>query len=241
MVVYDEFQPIAWQTPHKKMLDKWQLGDISRDDLLDWAMWLDTLSKKSSSKQTELIGLICDETDDFLLIKQASILFNHLCEQYQLTKPNYTFADNRYGIDITENFYQQLLPMIDDNQLKYIAKIDYGNEFDEHYIALKKLIVEQNGKILYDKQQSWVPHEVLSLSHRYCDKSYEIAYVFANVILARNMLMHNNIFDDFSDFDIVPDLPQPLYDIIHYHIHYAKRLEWAKSYSSFYGHYHKMF
>lgn len=106
MFVYDEFQPIAWQNPHKKMLDKWQLGDISRDDVLDWAMWLDTLSKKSSPKQTELIALICDENDNFLLIKQINILLNHLCEYYQLNQPNYTFVDNRYGIDITEKFYQ---------------------------------------------------------------------------------------------------------------------------------------
>lgn len=237
----NDFQPICWENPHEKMLDKWQLGDISRDDLLDWVMWLDTLSEQSSPEKTELIALICDENDDFLLIKQINSLLNNLCEYYQLNQPNYTFADNRYGIDITENFYQQLLPMLDDNQLKYIAKIDYGKDFDEHYVALKNLIVEQNGKILYDKNQSWIPYEVLSLSHFYCDKNYETAYVFANVILARNILMHNNIFDDFSEFEIVPDLPQPLHDIIHYHIHYAKRLEGAKSYSSFYGHYHQMF
>lgn len=221
------FTPATWQNPHNKLLDKWQLGDITREDLLEWAMWLDTFNENLPIEQSELIALIFDETDDFLFIKQAKNLLLSLCQQLNFALPSYDFADSRYGIAMTDNFYQRLLSFVDDKQLFYIANLDHGYDADNHYYALKKVIFEQNGKFDYQKQKTWFPHEVVSLGHWHCNKNFEIAYVLCNCLLARNILMDNNIFDDFSDFEIDDNLNFPLTDIIYHHIDYAKRLQFA--------------
>lgn len=234
------FQPHTWQTIHTKMLDKWQLGDITQDDLLEWALWLDSVAQDipmtALRERDELIALIFDEEDEFLLIKKAKILLLAICEQLNLDKPRYDFADDNYGLTITEPYYQQLLPMITDEDLVYISKLDYGIDSDEHYKALKKTIYEQNGKINYEKQHTWFPHEVLSLGHWYCEDNFEIAYALCNCLLARNMLMNNNLFgnDDFEDFSIAKNLIEPLAPIVYYHINYASRLNFSIYHSSLY-------
>lgn len=227
------FELVTWQNPHDKFLDKWQLGDINRDDILDWAMWLDTLSIKNDKPQL-LTALLFDEDDDMLLIRQIKNLVHEMCENFNLPKPQYDFADSRYGIEITNPYFQKLLSMLNEEQLLFIAKLDYEHDVEKHLNALIQVVYEQAGIIDFDQQKFWHPHEVLSLGHYAPKQNFEIAYVLCNCILARTALAEYSLFDDFREFVFDDDLSPQLNEIINYHGWYAKRLQTAQHESSLY-------
>lgn len=55
----------------------------------------------------------------------------------------------------------EFIQSITDEEMNFIAHLDYGCSKDEHFQALKKVIFEQKG--ICNKDQSWYPAEVYEL------------------------------------------------------------------------------
>ncbi len=179
--------PQLWQHPHSQFIDKWQVGDVTYDDYYNWAEWLINQHVDDSDKLAEQLLFLClDETDNSEFLRQANSLVVRIFKllnqkNTQLAIPKYGFADCHYALDITEPYFQQLIAMVDETQLTYIAKLDHGRDKEEHLQALKQTIYQQNGKIDYTKQGSWYPDEVISLGQYYCENGFEIGFCVCNI------------------------------------------------------------
>lgn len=214
------FKPIAWQTPHEKFLDKYQFGDLTRDDCLEWAIWVSENYSLSNNADGLLMALIFDEEDNFLFFNQLKPILFNICQQTKLAIPQYSFCDSRYPLDITHPFYQPLVPLVTDDQLRF----DYEHNVNDYFSALKQVIFQQNGLIDYPNLKGLFLDEVISLGHWEYRQGFEVAYTLCICLIARNNLAKNFRNNDLENFTLDDKLPEPFKTIANTHVNYENRM-----------------
>lgn len=74
-----------------------------------------------------------------------------------------------------------LLKTITEQELAFIAGLDYGLDADRHLAALRELIFAQDGDLTRD--QSWYPHEVIALGAHHLQPGHEREFFFCTMLL----------------------------------------------------------
>jgi hypothetical protein len=78
-------------------------------------------------------------------------------------------------------FITLLLKTITEEELAFIAGLDYGMGVDEHLAALREVIFEQGGDMRRD--QYWHPHEVIALGSHHLQPGHEREFFFCTMLL----------------------------------------------------------
>ncbi len=58
-----------------------------------------------------------------------------------------------------------------EEELRFIAGLDYGKDVDKHYQELRKVLLDQHG--LVTKEQVWFPYEVIELGANHMQPGQE--------------------------------------------------------------------
>jgi hypothetical protein len=74
-----------------------------------------------------------------------------------------------------------LLKTITEEELAFIAGLDYGLGVDKHLAALREVIFEQDGDMTQD--QYWYPHEVIALGSHHLQPGHEREFFFCTMLL----------------------------------------------------------
>ena len=75
---------------------------------------------------------------------------------------------------------QRLEPITDDH-LRFIAGLDYGQDSDRHFFALRSVIFEQSSQ--FREEQSWFPYEVVELGAHQLHSSHEREFVICTLLV----------------------------------------------------------
>ena len=94
---------------------------------------------------------------------------------------------------------------ISENEIEYIANLDYGQDNEKHKVALKNLIFNQVCKSL--PEQHWFPMEVIELGSYSLSKGHEKEYTICTLLLLMNVPDDiNNLFESQSKtYDLLPN------------------------------------
>ena len=74
-----------------------------------------------------------------------------------------------------------LLKTITEEELAFIAGLDYGMGVDKHLAALREVIFEQGGEVTQD--QYWYPHEVIALGAHHLQPGHEREFFFCTMLV----------------------------------------------------------
>ena len=74
-----------------------------------------------------------------------------------------------------------LISTITDSELRFIAKLDYGQGADEHLVALRRVIFEQRG--IPSDGQSWYPYEVVELGSYSIEPGHEREFALCTLLV----------------------------------------------------------
>ncbi|MBD9480701.1 hypothetical protein [Pseudoxanthomonas sp. PXM02] len=92
-----------------------------------------------------------------------------------------------------------LLKTITEQELAFIAGLDYGEGSDRHRDALRELIFEQDGDLTRD--QSWYPHEVIALGAHQLQPGHEREFFFCTMLLLQAVQSgYDDTFDPLDKF-----------------------------------------
>lgn len=110
-----------------------------------------------------------------------------------------------------------LLKTITDEELTFVAGLDYGEGTDLHRAELQKLIFEQDGDMTRD--QYWYPHEVIALGSHRLQPGHEREFFFCTMLLLQAVQSgYDDTFDLLDKFqdraDEYQQLPAGLRDEI---------------------------
>ena len=110
-----------------------------------------------------------------------------------------------------------LLNTITEEELAFIAGLDYGVGADRHRAALRELIFEQDGDPT--REQYWYPHEVIALGTHHLQPGHEREFFFCTMLLLQAVQSgYDDTFDLLDKFqDRANDyqrLPAGLRDVI---------------------------
>jgi hypothetical protein len=92
-----------------------------------------------------------------------------------------------------------LLKTITDDEMAFIAGLDYDQDADRHRAALQKLIFEQDGDMTRD--QYWHPHEVIALGSHHLQSGHEREFFFCTMLLLQAVRSgYDDTFDLLDKF-----------------------------------------
>ena len=80
----------------------------------------------------------------------------------------------------------ELLRSVTDDELRFIASLDYGVAQDEHYEALKKVLHEQKG--LFQEGQYWCPYEVVELGANSVKPGHEREFTICTLLVLQAII-----------------------------------------------------
>lgn len=88
-----------------------------------------------------------------------------------------------------------------DDELRFIAGLDYGIDSDQHYVALRKVIFSQS--CCFNEEQQWHPYEVVELGAHWLQHGHEREFAICTLLVISAVS---------SGFDRATDLGQKLSD-----------------------------
>jgi hypothetical protein len=74
-----------------------------------------------------------------------------------------------------------ILASISDDEMEFIASLDYGQDKDKHLEALRSLIFEQKGELR--EGQLWFPHEVIALGSNSLKPGHERTFAICTLLV----------------------------------------------------------
>ena len=104
-----------------------------------------------------------------------------------------------------------LLKSITEEELAFIAGLDYGMGVDKHLAALREVIFEQEGDMT--PEQYWHPHEVIALGSHHLQPGHEREFFFCTMLLLQAVQsgyddtvdLLEKFQDRASDYQQLPD------------------------------------
>jgi len=104
----------------------------------------------------------------------------------------------------------EFIQTITEDELRFIANLDYGCGKEEHFHALKKVVFEQNG--ICNNTQFWYPAEVYELGSTSLQTGHEREFTICTLLVILNALNgrdHIELSDKFDDraydYDQLPE------------------------------------
>lgn len=94
-------------------------------------------------------------------------------------------------------FLHPLVKTATESELRHIASMDYGQDTDRHYEALRALIFEQDGNLSED--QYWYPHEVIMLGSNVLSQGHEREFFICTMLLIQAIANGSDLSADLSD------------------------------------------
>jgi hypothetical protein len=102
-----------------------------------------------------------------------------------------------------------LIATITDDELRFIASADYGQDIDTHMAALRR-VFEQKGK--FEADQSWHPYEVVELTSHTLKPGHEREFALCTLLILQAVAdgadRHTDLelkFDDrAADYQALP-------------------------------------
>ena len=92
-----------------------------------------------------------------------------------------------------------LLKSITDEELQFIAALDYGQDQERHFVALREVLLSQAGSPNQD--QCWFPYEVIELGSHALTAGHEREFFFCTMLVLQSVL---------SGYDTSADLASKL-------------------------------
>jgi hypothetical protein len=104
-----------------------------------------------------------------------------------------------------------------DEELVFIASLDYGQGADKHLAALRRVLSERGGIVGDD--QHWYPYEVIELGANWLQTGHEREFALCTLLVIENVAAGADtstdivakLADQAADYD---RLPVPLRDLI---------------------------
>lgn len=103
-----------------------------------------------------------------------------------------------------------------EDELWFIAGLDYGQDQEQHFFALKELIFKRHGSLL--STNTWLPYEVIELGANSASIGHEREFVICSLLVIHNV---TNGFDTwteleekFSNASIPLNMPSELTEIL---------------------------
>ncbi|MCP4325329.1 MAG: hypothetical protein GY787_26485 [Alteromonadales bacterium] len=99
----------------------------------------------------------------------------------------------------------EFIQSISENELEFIAGLDYGQESERHYAALKEVIFNQSCKVT-DKQ-CWFPLEVIELGSYSLQQGHEKEFTICTLLVLLNNPedVNYNFENGASNYDLLPN------------------------------------
>jgi hypothetical protein len=99
---------------------------------------------------------------------------------------------------------------LSESELKYIANLDYSQNSEKHYEALKN-VIERRGIIDPDKE-IWIPYEVVELCCNKIEEGHENEFYTCMKIIITNILEGKDLTKNLSEYilerlDMIEKLP----------------------------------
>lgn len=164
----------------EQILDKWQFGDVTIQDFNLFAQTQSHINPSLTNAKL-LLAESNEKSPDWVALDKY---FLATIAEMGLPKPS---TDRlAYIRSLYADEYNALIQSITQDEIAYIAKMDYGQDVDKHILALNQLIFEQNG--LITDNQYWYPYEVVELAHYYVEPDHERAFAICNCLIAKNIL-----------------------------------------------------
>jgi hypothetical protein len=79
-----------------------------------------------------------------------------------------------------------LLKSITEEELRYIAALDYGQNLERHFEALREVVLDQAGSPNQD--QRWFPYEVIELGSNALTAGHEREFFFCTMLVLQSAL-----------------------------------------------------
>lgn len=104
-----------------------------------------------------------------------------------------------------------LTKTITDDELRFIASLDYDQGTDRHLVELRKVIFEQDGNFRDD--QRWYPYEVVELGSHSLSCGHEREFFFCTMLVLqavtngfdRSFELSDKLRDRSGDYDLLPE------------------------------------
>ena len=99
----------------------------------------------------------------------------------------------------------EFIQSISENEMEFIAGLDYGQESERHYAALKEVIFNQSCKIT--EKKCWFPLEVIELGSNSLQQGHEKEFTICTLLVLLNN--PEDVDYDFessaSNYDLLPN------------------------------------
>lgn len=89
-----------------------------------------------------------------------------------------------------------LLQSLTAEELRFIAEADYGDDVDQHLLALQR-VVEDGGRL--QQGQSFFPYEVIELRSHVCQRGHEREFVACTLVVLAAVASG---YDTWTDLDL---------------------------------------
>jgi len=98
----------------------------------------------------------------------------------------------------------EFIQSISENEMEFISGLDYGQESEKHYEALKELIFNQSCKVT-DKQY-WFPLEVVELGSYSLQQGHEKEFTICTLLVLLNKPedLDYKFESGASNYDLLP-------------------------------------
>lgn len=105
----------------------------------------------------------------------------------------------------------EFIQSINNDELKFISRLDYGAGIKKHYAALKALIFEQGG--IVNEDQYWYPYEVIELGSNSLQAGHEREFTICTLIVIHNVISGSDKTTDLEykfethagEYDMLPE------------------------------------
>lgn len=90
-----------------------------------------------------------------------------------------------------------LLSTVSDDELAFIAGLDYGQHVERHLAALREVIFSQGGVLRRD--QYWYPYEVIELGAHHLEPGHEREFAICTLLVVRAVVAGCDTSTNLSD------------------------------------------
>ena len=84
-----------------------------------------------------------------------------------------------------------------ESELNFIAGLDYGQNQDQYFMALKDLVFQRNGE--FKDGDNWFPYEVIELGANSIRKGHEREFAFCTLLVIHAVTSGYDTRTDLSD------------------------------------------
>lgn len=112
------------------------------------------------------------------------------------------------------NTFEEFLKTITKDELDFIARLDYGHDFDKHRLALGE-VVANGGVVNTDTSGVWFPLEVIELGRNHLEPGHEREFALCTGISLKTNQRGDEL--DFildNNMELIKSLPGDLREMV---------------------------